>query len=183
MYEWNYFYGAIMLNSDYQGFLDFIQHKMKDKGYHYFHPSIFSQAIQEYPYYYDNILISFGRTAKWFLDDERELKEFIREFEDILSHLDFQSIQIKVGGVYNDFSFFWLNKKRLLSEPGSGYEITMKYVHENKIRLYESEDFYFGLGEINMSTGWCEKSSDPDDLASFDRQYPDFKYPVEQINR
>lgn len=30
MYEWNYFYGAIMLDEDYTGFLNFINNKMRD---------------------------------------------------------------------------------------------------------------------------------------------------------
>ncbi|KFF22881.1 hypothetical protein [Chryseobacterium sp. JM1] len=178
MYQWNYFYGAIMLDSDYSRFLDFVQNKMQDKNYYYFHPAIFSQAIQEFPYYYDDILISFGRTAKWFLETERQLNEFIREFENILHHIDFQHVQIKIGGIYSDYSFFWLNKKKLINAAGGSFKTTMEYVIENKIRFFESEHFYFGLGEINLSTGWCDKSYDEDDLKSFDIQYPGFKYPV-----
>ncbi|KMQ59459.1 hypothetical protein ACM46_20425 [Chryseobacterium angstadtii] len=167
-----------MLGSDYKGFLDFVQHTMKDRNYYYFHPAIFSQAIQEAPYYYDDILVSFGRTAKWFLDTESKLHEFMLEFEDILRHIDFQHAQIKMGGVYSDYSFFWLNKKKLINQPGGSFKTMMDYLAENKIRFFESEDLYFGLGEINLSTGWCEKRYDEDELKSFDIQYPGFKYPI-----
>lgn len=179
MNQWNYFYGALILNSDYKGFLDFVQNKMEDKNYYYFHPALFSQAIQEFPYYYDDILISFGRTAKWFLETEDELNEFIQEFEDLLLHMDFRYAQMKTGGIYCDHSFFWLHKKKLINTPGSSFQTTMEYMDDNKIRFFESEHFYFGLGEISLSTGWCEKSYDEEDLQSFDLQYPGFKYPFD----
>jgi hypothetical protein len=175
MYEWNYFYGAIMLDKDYNGFLDFINNKMKDHKYFYFHPQIFSHATQEPAYYYDNILISFGRTERWLIDDTRQLQNFIREFEDILSQLDFDHAQIKTGGINSDHSFFWSNKEKVTRSYQS--DIMMNFGQKYQIRLYESEKFYFGLGEINLSTGLFNKKNDDNDLKSFDRQYKDFNYP------
>lgn len=179
MYQWNYFFGAIMLDSDYEGFLDFLQNRMKAKDYYYFHPDIFSKSTLEIPYCYENALISFGRTAKWFLQDEYQLHHFIREFEDILNHLDFEHAQVRAGTVYSEYSFFWMNKKKL-EKYKTRIQETEDHFKEYNIRYYENEHFFFGLGDIELSTGWCERKTD--DAEDFDLQYPDFKYPVEQIN-
>ncbi len=175
MYEWNYFYGAIMLDEDYSGFLNFINNKMRDQKYFYFHPEIFSRATQEPAYYYDNILITFGRTEKWLIDDTRELQNFIREFEEIISQLDFEHAQIKTGGINSDHSFFWLNKEKIKRSYQS--DMMMDIVKHYQIRLYESERYYFGLGEINLSAGTFNRRNDDHDLSSFDRQYKNFSYP------
>ena len=145
MYEWNYFYGAIMLDMDYaknptrnyDDAIKFIGIEMYDKKYHYFHPKIFSTAIKEYPYYYDNILIPFGRTGKWLFYDSEELNNFIEEFEDILNNLDFTNAQVKISGPLGDFILFWCNKEKL------SLEIALGYFHENQTRYYESSNFYF----------------------------------------
>ncbi|GEJ45222.1 hypothetical protein CRS_18300 [Chryseobacterium sp. ON_d1] len=53
----------------------------------------------------------------------------------------------------------------------------MDIVKHYHIRLYESEKYYFGLGEINLSTGTFNRKNDDHDLHSFDRQYKNFSYP------
>ena len=57
--EYNYFYGAILIDRDYENSKNFISQKMMEKKYLYFHPNIFSLGEPEYPYYYENMLISF----------------------------------------------------------------------------------------------------------------------------
>lgn len=188
MFEWNYFYGVLMLDMDYaknetrnhKDAIKFIQNDLITKNYFYFHPAIFSIGTEEKPYCYDNVFITFGRSAKCFLRDASELNNFIFEFEDILKNLDFETAQIKIGGIYGDNTLFWLNRKKLLNEKGSSLETTLSYFSENKIRYYENDLFYFGFGEINISTGWCEKKYDVEELELFDKIYPDFEYPIKK---
>jgi hypothetical protein len=178
MYEWNYFYGAIMLDMDYaknptrnyDDALNFIGVELPKKNYYYFHSNIFSTAVKEYPFYYDNILISFGRTGKYLFYNAKELIEFIKEFEDILENLDFENAQVKLTSPLGSYSFFWRNKRKFQKPDLSSY------FDENKIRYYENSVFYFGFGEINLHTGSCEKKYDDEELKSFDIEFPDFKY-------
>ncbi len=181
MYKWNYFYGAIMLNEFYYSnpprnlddVFSFIQEKMIDKNYQYFHPKIFSVGSMEKPFFYDNILISFSRTGKWFFDETSELNDFIMEFEDILTNLDFNTAQVKISSPLFDYTLFWCNRQRLDSFD---LEHTLKYFHDYKTRFYESSKFYFGFGEINLNTGWCVNKYDEKLLENFDFQFPDFEY-------
>lgn len=166
-----------MIDRDYENSKNFISQKMIEKKYFYFYPNIFSLGEHEHPYYYENILISFGRTAKYLVDNEEELKDFLKEFEDILCHLDFETAQIKVEASYADFKLFWINKKKLLNNIGSNTETILQYFEDNQIRYYETEDFYFGFGEINLFTGYVLEKYNDEKLLSFDRKYPDFVYP------
>jgi hypothetical protein len=173
MYEWNYFYGAIMLDRDYDEAVNFIENKLLAKNYYYFHPKIFSTAVMEYPFYYDNILISFGRTGKWLFYGSQELMNFIVEFEDILNNLDFENAQIKMTSPLGNYTLFWRNKQKCV---GNDLQTTLEYFNKNKTRYYESRKFFFGLGEINLSTGGCIRKYNEDDLKFFDDEFPDFKY-------
>jgi hypothetical protein len=173
--EYNYFYGAILIDRDYEGSKRFIAEEMLAKNYYYFHPNIFSLGEYAYPYYYENILISFGRTAKYFVDETGELEKFITEFEDILQHLDFETAQIKVAASYSDYQLFWLNKEKIRAEDR--LEKSKKFLEADKIRFYESEKFYFGLGEVDLFFGSMRSANDPEKMECFDLQYPGFFYP------
>jgi hypothetical protein len=175
MVEWNSFYGAILIDREFENCKKFIHHEMCKKAYLYFHPSIFSTGIQEYPYYYENIIISFGRTAKYFVDDNNELELFIKEFEDILNNLDFENAQIKVSATYATYGLFWLNKSKLKE----GLSTTLQYLADNEITYFESEQFYFGIGEIDLHTGWVEEKYSATKMADFEMKYPGFKYPFQ----
>lgn len=175
--DYNYFHGAILIHRDYDRSKNFIIREMIMKKYYYFHPNIFSLGEHEYPYYYDNILISFGRTAKYFADNENELKEFLNEFEDILKHLDFETAQIIVQASYADYKLFWINKEKLRNNPGEISTTTVAYFEENKIRYYETDKLYFGFGEVDLFTGYVFDRYDDEKLLDFDRKYPNFVYP------
>ncbi len=173
MMEYNYFYGAILIDRDYENSKNFISQKMMEKKYLYFHPNIFSLGEPEYPYYYENMLISFGRTAKYFCDDVYELKAFLREFEDILSNLDFETAQIKVEASYAEYKLFWINKQKLRSSDRDSLHDTF---NEEQIRYYETENLYFGFGEVDLFSGYVDKYEEKK-LLDFDRKYPGFIYP------
>lgn len=175
MIEWNNFYGAILIDREFEDCKRFIQEEMPKKGYLYFHPYIFSTGVQEYPYYYDNIIISFGRTAKYFVDDKNQLEVFIKEFEDILNNLDFVNAQIKVSATYATYDLFWVNKSKSIGRENT----TLQYLAENEVTYFESEQFYFGIGEIDLFTGWVEEKYSTSKMADFEMKYPDFKYPFQ----
>jgi len=174
MIEWNNFYGAILIDREYEKSKDFIVNRILEKKYNYFHPAIFSTGIQEYPYYYDDILFSFGRTAKYFACDLRELQDFITEFEDILSNLDFKNAQVRMDTDYANYDLFWRNKTKLTEQEQLE---DIKQYSEYGVRYFESEKFYFGIGEIDLYTGWVENYS-KEKLTDFDSWYGQgFNYP------
>lgn len=174
MIQWNNFYGAILIDREYEKSRDFIVNGILKGQYYYFHPAIFSTGTREYPYYYDNILFSFGRTAKYFVCDLRELHNFIREFEGILDNLDFKSAQIKIDSDYANYDLFWLNKSKLSEREQIE---TVEQFKEYRVRYFESEKFYFGIGEIDLFTGWSENYSN-EKLYDFDSWYGNgFSYP------
>lgn len=174
--EWNNFYGALLIDREYERSKTFITDEMIKKGYEYFHPSLFSLPVQERGFYYDEMLIAFGRTGKYLLKNERELQKFIKEFEDILDNMDFSNAQINISVDYANYNLFWNNKEKLLREYGSTLKTTMEYFEMNKVRYFENERSYFGLGIIDIQTGWVEEPYDPDKLRDFDLKYPEFKY-------
>jgi len=175
MYEYNYFYGSIIIDRDFKNSQNFISEIMPDKNYFYFHPSIFSSNTQEYSY--ENMMISFARTVKYLFYEIDELYQFIKEFEDILKNLDFENAQIKIGGIYCDYTLFWNNKKKLFTNGSThSIETTKECFKEYNVRFFENNDFYFGFGEINLSTGWVNEEYNKENLESFDIQFPDFNY-------
>ncbi|WP_396156661.1 hypothetical protein [Flavobacterium macrobrachii] len=173
MIEWNNFYGAILIDREYEVSKDYIRNGLLEKEYLYFHPDIFSTGIQKYPYYYGNILFTFGRTAKYFACNTNELEEFIVEFEDILSNIDFENAQIRINTDYANYDLFWLNKLKLTESKKNE---TIEHFKEFQIKYFESEKFFFGIAEIDLYTGWTEKYND-EKISEFENWYPDFKYP------
>jgi hypothetical protein len=174
MIEWNNFYGAILIDREYEASKEFIKKGIIEKQYNYFHPEIFSTGIQEIPYYYDNILFSFGRTAKYFACTTNELQNFITEFEDILNNIDFENAQIRMDTDYANYDLFWQNKSKLTESEKSE---VIKHFKENEVKYFESDKFFFGIGEIDLYTGWVHNYS-KDKISNFEKWYPDFIYPV-----
>ncbi|POR24153.1 hypothetical protein BWK58_08500 [Flavobacterium columnare] len=173
MIEWNNFYGAILIDREYEDSKNFIVNEILKREYLYFHPAIFSTGIQEYPYYYGNIMFSFGRTAKYFACTTYELQDFIIEFEDILSNIDFINAQVRIDTDYANYDLFWQNKFKLTENEKTE---AIKNFEENDIKYFESEKYFFGIAEIDLYTGWADKYS-MDKMTEFENWYPDFKYP------
>lgn len=173
MIEWNSFYGAILIDEEYNSSKDFIKKELLKKDYFYFHPDIFSTGIQELPFYYDNILFSFGRTAKYFASTTQELQDFILEFEDILQHLGFRNAEIRIDTDYARYDLFWRNKSKMNDVEKAS---ALKQYKEDKIKCFEGEQFVFGIGEIDLFTGYVDPY-DKEKLWDFENRYKDFKYP------
>lgn len=164
MIEWNNFYGAILIDREYEVSKEFIKNGILEKQYHYFHPDIFSTGIREIPYYYDDILFSFGRTAKYFASTINELQNFIIEFEDILKNIDFKNAQVRIDTDYANYNLFWQNKLKL--RENEKIEAIQHFI-KCEVKYFESEKFFFGLGEVDLYTGWAEKDSD-EKIADFE---------------
>ena len=173
MIEWNNFYGAILIYREYEISKNFIINEVLGKKYNYFHPDIFSTGIQEIPYYYDNLLFSFGRTVKYLAHNTSELENFITEFEDILINIDFENAQVRMDTDYANYDLFWLNKLKLTE---SKKKEIVEHFKDYEIKYFESEKFFFGIAEIDLFTGWTEKYNN-EKISEFENWYPDFKYP------
>lgn len=173
MIEWNNFFGAILIDRDYENSKNYIVDKLITQDFYYFHPAIFSTGIKEIPFYYDDMLFTFGRTAKYFVCDNRELNNFIVEFEEILNNLDFLNAQIRMDTDYANYDLFWVNKNKLKDTEKTE---TINQFKEHKVKYFESENFYFGLGEIDLHTSWVEKYNE-EKVQEFENWYPNFKYP------
>ena len=174
MTEWNYFYGAILIEREYEKSTDFILNGILEKKHFYFHPSLFSTGTLDNSYFYEDFLFSFGRTVKNFIYETYELQNFIIEFENILDNLDFTNAQIKINRDYFRFDLFWLNKLKL-----SEKEIieTVEHFKKNEVKYFESEKFFLGLGEVDLQCGMVLEKSSKEKNSSFEHWYPDFKYP------
>ncbi len=173
MIEWNNFYGVILIDREYENSKNFIINEVLGKKYYHFHPAIFSTGIQEIPYYYDDILFTFGRTVKYLAHDTTELEKFITEFEDILSNIDFINAQVRMNTDYADYDLFWQNKMKLRETEKNE---TLEHFIKHNVKYFESEKFFFGIGEIDLYTGWTEKYNN-EKITDFENWYPDFKYP------
>ena len=174
MIEWNNFYGAILIDWDFQDSQNYIKNELIKENFYYFHPAIFSTGINEYPYYYDDMLFSFGRTAKYLACETRELYNFITEFEKILNNLNFVNAQIRMDTDYANYDLFWVNKKN--KRKNSEHNEIIQQFKEQNVKYFESENFYFGIGEIDLHTSWVETYNE-EKIQEFENWYPDFKYP------
>ena len=90
-----------------------------------------------------------------------------------MSNLDFETAQIKVEASYAEYKLFWINKQRLRSSDRDSLHDTF---NEEQIRYYETEDLYFGFGEVDLFSGYVDKYEE-EKLLDFDRKYPGFIYP------
>ncbi|MDP9956165.1 hypothetical protein J2X97_001802 [Epilithonimonas hungarica] len=173
MIEWNNFFGAILIDRDYENSKKYIEEELIMHNFYYFHPAIFSTGVKEIPFYYDYMLFTFGRTAKYFVCDNRELNNFIVEFEEILNNLDFLNAQVRIDTDYANYDLFWVNKNKLNATEKT--EIINQF-EEYKVKYFESENFYFGIGEIDLHTSWVETYNE-EKIQEFESWYPNFKYP------
>ncbi|WP_204346666.1 hypothetical protein [Psychroserpens algicola] len=167
MYEFNYIYGALLIDRNLDKVQEIINEMSSSDEFYYFHSSMFSKGSNNYPSFYDTSIISFSRTFKYFGYDLKEFNEFIRNIESFLDQIDFESAMIHIGGMYSDQDLFWINKKM-----GDKEKLGIK-----EIEYYETDKWFFGFGTINLSTGIINRVPN-DKNEMFHIQYPNFKYPI-----
>lgn len=166
--EYNSIYGAIKIDRDYANSIAFIKSLGEDKIYPFINTNMFGLGEYVRPYYYENMLITFGTTYKSFGLDLIDWNLFILKMEHILRNIDFESAQFHIDSYVGDFVFHWGNKKKVLSHWKDDYK-------KDEYKLIETEEFYFGFGDRGLSINYPDPRYKPE----FDElSYADFSYPI-----
>ena len=151
-------HGRIVLGEEPEKSIKIIQSLKEDDKYPWIRPKMFSIGEIESPYYYDEPVIAFSATYKYY-----DWTEFVIKLECILMKISFVSVKMQLESEFmGHFNFYWKSK-----------EYEDKY--EDKHRMIETEKWFFGVGHRDM---WgflledLDKSKDP-------IQPIEFSYPIE----
>lgn len=147
--EYTSVYGVIKIDRDYANSAAYIRSIGEGDGFPFITTNMFGLGDYARPYYYENMLITFGTTYKYFGLDLIDWNIFILKIENILRNIDFESAKLHVDGSINDCILYWTNKKKY---HGCDYR-------EEKYKLIETDDFFFGFGDRTL------------DIASPDQRY------------
>ncbi|GGG06867.1 hypothetical protein GCM10011344_04190 [Dokdonia pacifica] len=171
MYEYNYIYGVILIDREYENVNKAIDEMSNSEQYNYIHSSMFSKGNNEYPYFYESYIISFSRTFKYLGYDLEDFNELIWNIETLLNRISFESAMLHIGGMYSEQDLFWIKKNN---------NNNSKQLIKSEIKFYETENWYFGFGKINLSTGMIDNTVVKEKNEYFETEYPNFKYPIEK---
>lgn len=168
--EYTSIYGYIKIDRDYHKSVDFIKTLEKDNTYPFINTNMFSFGDHEVPYYYENILLGFAATYKYFGMDTSDWNDFILKMEHILRNIDFENAQFHVESALGDYTLFWANRKSAATEKNEA-DFLSEY------RLIKTEEWYFGFGKRSPFIGYPD-----DEITDSDQdlrnKIPDFVYPV-----
>ena len=106
---------------------------------------MFSFGNYEIPYYYDNIIFSFGATYKEFGFEVEDINNFILKIEEILKNISFEEAKFYCDGFYGKFTLMWINRN---SFRGSKID-ELELEDEFRKKLSQTDHFYFEFGENN----------------------------------
>lgn len=166
--EFTSIYGAIAIDRDYEKSVLFLKSLGKDSHYPFINTSMFSFGDYEIPYYYDNMMLSFGATYKNFGYDLTDWNKLILKIEHILRNIGVEIAQFHIDSYVGDYTLTWIHKE--------------KYFHSKEehlsdlYQLQKTDDWYFGYGKRSMFTGSLDQ-----DLKFYDKLDQDnfgFTYPV-----
>jgi hypothetical protein len=142
MQEWNYIYGAILLRN-YNKSIEVIKSLGTDKNYPFINTEMFSLGASERPYYYDDPIITFGATYKYFGYEKEDWKIFILKMEHVLRKMSFQSAQFHASGVFDDVTLNWYDIREEIGTFSEDY-------HREKYDLIKTDEWFFGYGTRNL---------------------------------
>ncbi|OAQ43512.1 hypothetical protein A5893_17145 [Pedobacter psychrophilus] len=165
--ENNSIYGAIKIDRDYANSIAFIKSLGEDKIYPFINTNMFGLGEYVRPFYYENMLITFGTTYKSFGLELIDWNLFILKMEHILRNIDFESAQFHFDSNIGDFVFHWVNKNKVLPHWKDDYK-------NKEYNLIESEEFYFGFGDRGLTTPYPARFEAELDELSVD----EFSYPI-----
>ncbi len=171
--EYTSIYGYIKISRDYEASARYIKNLETDATYPFITANMFSAGENNYPYYYENVMISFAATYKYFGDTE-DWNYFILKMENILRNMDFENAQFHVESSIGDYTLFWTRHKPY----NTSAKEEEKYIEE--YRLTKTDEWYFGFGKRSVFTGYPDNESP--ELYEDLRNHPDmgFTYPVKQ---
>jgi hypothetical protein len=160
MWEWNYIYGAILLR-DYEKSIKVIKSLGQDKSFPFINTNMFSIGAQDIPYYYDDRIITFGATYKYFGYEMSEWKIFILKIEHLLRKMSFQSAQFHASGAIDEVTLFWYDIKEKIGDINEEY-------FSKQYDLIKTDEWYFGYGSRNLH----HPVLDSDECSKLDIEYP-----------
>lgn len=170
--KFTYIHGVIQIDRDYSNSVKFLKNIGRDKSYPFVNSNMFSFGDYEIPYYYENMVLSFAASYKYFGIELEDWYSFIEKIENILRNVDFLNAQFHCDSEIGSYTLFW-------TKSGSshlGKENEEKYLREYK--LTKTGEWFFGFGKRSILSGY------PDDIEAIEdlRDYPDFgfKYPIEK---
>jgi len=166
--EYNSIYGVIKIDRDYAKSVAYIKSIGEDPFYPFINTNMFGLGEYVRPYYYENMLITFGTTYKNFGYRLIDWNLFILKIENILRNIDFKHAKFHIDSYTGDFVFYWVNKSKVLSHWQNDYK-------KDEWKLIETDEFYFGFGDRPLTT------PDPDDRYKKELDELDwegFSYPV-----
>lgn len=166
--EYTSVYGAIKIDRDYENSVAFIRSIGEGDGFPFITTNMFGLGDYARPYYYENMLITFGATYKYFGMDLTDWNIFILKIENILRNIDFESAKFHVDGSINDCVLYWMSKKH-------SDEYWQKEYRGEEYKLIETDDFFFGFGDRDLITALPDKR--------YDKKYDEihiegFSYPI-----
>lgn len=170
--EYTSIYGYIKIDRDYDKSVEFIKSVGKDEKYPFINTNMFSFGDYEIPYYYEDIMLGFAATYKYFGIDLEDWNDFILKFENILRNIDFGNAQLHVESSYGNYTLFWTRKGFSLTNE----ENQRKYIEKHK--LYKTSEWYFGFERRSPLSGSLLSQIEDGDLRN--EPYYDFVYPVPQ---
>lgn len=151
-------HGRIVLGKEHKKSIEIIQSLKEDDKYPWIRPKMFSVGEIESPYYYDEPVIAFAATYKYY-----DWTTFAIKLECLLMKIDFVSVKMQLESEYEGhFNFFWKSKDY---EPN----------FEQKGKLIETDKWFFGVGHRDMWGYLLEDIENTD----FPIQPFEFKYPIQ----
>jgi len=160
MWEWNYVYGAILLR-DYNKSIEVIKSLGEDTSFPFINTNMFSFSELDIPYYYDDRIITFAATYKYFGYEISEWKIFILKMEHLLRKMSFKSAQFHASGVFDEVTLYWYDIKEKIGDIREDY---FSKEHD----LIKNDEWYFGYGSRNLHF----PALDSDDYSKLDIEYP-----------
>ncbi|MCD8528518.1 MAG: hypothetical protein LRY27_00705 [Chitinophagales bacterium] len=142
MWEWNYIYGAILVKN-YLKSVEIIKSLREDKNYPFINTDMFSLGAKDIPFYYDDRMISFAATYKYFGYEKEDWKILILKIEHLLRRIGFISAQFHISGVYDEITLFWYNKDEASTNLKENY-------YTSEYDFIKTDEWYFGYGFRNL---------------------------------
>lgn len=151
-------HGRIVLGIAHKEAVEVIKSLKEDDKYPWIRPNMFSIGEIESPFYYDDPVIAFAATYKYY-----DWTSFLIKLECILMKLNFISVKMQLESEFmGHFNFYWKSK-----------EYKTKY--DKNQQMIETDKWFFGVGHRDM---WGYLREDLDN--SEDPIQPiEFTYPIE----
>lgn len=151
-------HGRIVLGKEPEKSIEIIKQLKEDDKYPWIRPKMFSHTEIESPYYYDEPVIAFAATYKYY-----DWTSFVIKLECLLMKINFVSVKMQLESEFmGHFNFYWKSKE---------YETQ----YEDKHRMIETDNWFFGVGHRDMWGFLLEHLDNSQDPI----QPIEFSYPIE----